>query len=121
MWRKSMKYKKKLPKEPSFKQQGLNGYNYNLESEGISITIEDCFKGHDKYHTNVYSSKIYYVLEGIGEFKIANKRYQVKKDDCIEIPPNTEFVFAGKMKLLLIMQPAFRPQDGMEGKENDIW
>lgn len=74
-----MEYIKKLPDEPSFKQQGLNGYNYNLNSDGISLTIEDCFKGHDKYHTNVYSSKIYYVLEGIGKFKINNKVYDVKK------------------------------------------
>lgn len=85
------------------------------------MTVEECFKGHDKYHTNIYSSKIYYVLEGTGKFKIDGETFSVKKDDCIEIPPNTEFIFAGKMKLLLIMQPAFRPQDGMEGKENDIW
>ena len=116
-----MEYKKELPEIPSFKQQGLSGYNYNLECKGISLTIEDCFKGHDKYCTNAYSSHIYYVLEGTGKFKINGESYIVKKDDCIEIPPNTEFVFAGKMKILLIMQPAFRPQDGIEGRENDIW
>jgi hypothetical protein len=37
------------------------------------------------------------------------------------ILPNSEFVFAGKMKLLLIMAPAFRPQDGIEGRENDLY
>lgn len=116
-----MKYIKELPQEPSFKQRGLNGYNYNLECKGMTLTIEDCFKGHDRYHTNVYSSKIYYLLEGSGKFKLNGEIYSVKKGDCIEIPPNTEFVFAGKMKLLLIMQPGFREQDGIEGKENDIW
>ena len=39
----------------------------------------------------------------------------------IEIAPNTEFVFAGKMKLLLIMSPAFRMQDGIDGKDNDLY
>jgi len=116
-----MKYIKKIPSEPSFKQNGLNGYNYDLICDGISLTIEDCFKGHDKYHTNRYSSKIYYVLDGIGKFKVNGELYDIKKGDCIEIPPNTEFVFAGKMKLLLIMNPAFRPQDGIEGKENDLY
>ena len=116
-----MEYIKKLPQNPSFEQNGLNGYNYELDTKEISLTVEDCHKGHDKYHTNTHSSKLYYVIEGKGIFKINEVIHQVKKDDVIEIPPNTEFVFAGKMKLLLIMTPAFRVQDGIRGKENDIW
>lgn len=116
-----MEYIKKLPQEPSFKQNGLNGYNYNLNDKGISLTIGDCFKGHDKYCTNTRSSHIYYVLEGTGKFKINDEIYEVKKDDCIEIPANTKFVFAGKMKLLLIMNPAFCPEDGIEQENNDLY
>ena len=115
-----MEYIKTLPSEASFKQKGLYGYNFNLNCKGISLTIEDSLIGHDKYHTNIYSTKIYYVLDGTGKFKIDDKIYDVKKDDCIEIPPNTEFVFTGKMKLLLIMNPAFREQDGKNGKDNDL-
>lgn len=114
-------YIKRLPEEPSFKQQGLNGYNFNLITREISMSIEECFKGHDKYHTNNHSSKIYYVLDGVGKFKMNDKIYDVKKDDCIEIPPNTKFVFAGNMKLLLIMSPAFRPQDGIDEEDNDLY
>ena len=116
-----MGYIKKLPTEPSFMQKGLNGYNYELETTEISITLEDCFKGHDKYHKNIYSSKIYYCIDGKGKFKVAGEIINIKKGDLIEIPKNTEFVFAGKMKLLLIMAPAFRPQDGIDGKENDLY
>ena len=115
------KYKKELPQIPSFKQKGLNGYNYNLNCKEISITIEDCIKGHDYYHTNVYSSHIYYIIEGDGKFRIKEETIEVKKGDLIEIPANTEFVFVGKMKLLLIMAPGFRPQDGIDGKENDLY
>lgn len=116
-----MGYIKKLPTEPSFMQKGLNGYNYELETKEISITLEDCFKGHDKYHKNIYSSKIYYCIDGNGKFKVAGEIINIEKGDLIEIPKNTEFVFAGKMKLLLIMAPAFRPQDGIDGKENDLY
>ena len=116
-----MGYMKKLPTEPSFMQKGLNGYNYELETTEISITLEDCFKGHDKYHKNIYSSKIYYCIDGKGKFKVAGEIINIEKGDLIEIPKNTEFVFAGKMKLLLIMAPAFRPQDGIDGKENDLY
>lgn len=120
-----MNYKKVLPRKASFEQTGLKGYNYSLETKEISISIsismEESFKGHDKYHTNVYSRKIYYVIEGNGTFKVNGETILVKKDDVIEIPSNTEFVFAGKMRLLLIMSPAFRPQDGRDGKDNDLY
>lgn len=115
------KYIYKLPDIPSFKQEGLDGYNYSLGFEEISISVEDCFKGLDKYHTNVRSKKIYYVIDGEGKFSINGEIYSVKKEDIIAIPPNTEFVFAGKMRLLLIMNPAFRMQDGIDGKDNDLY
>ena len=115
------KYKRELPQMPSFKQKGLHGYNYNLDNKEISITMEDCFSGHDYYHTNIYSAHIYYIVEGAGKFKINGDIIEVKQGDVIEIPSNTEFVFVGKMKLLLIMTPGFRPQDGIDGKENDLY
>ena len=116
-----MNYIKRISKGPTFKQKGFDGYDFNIENKEISITIEDSYKGHEKYHTNPRSTHIYYVIEGEGTFKIDGKLYKVKKDDCVEIPPNTEFIFAGKMKLLLVMNPAFNSEDGIEGKDNDIW
>ena len=99
----------------------MNGYSLNLENKNISIDIEDVYKGHEKYCTNIVSSHIYYVIEGNGKFKINEEIYWVKKGDIIEIPPNTEFVFAGKMKLLLIMNPSFNAKNNIDGKENDLY
>lgn len=115
------KYIYKLPENPSFEQEGLKGYNYSFGLEEISVSVEDCFKGHDKYHTNKYSTKLYYVVDGSGKFSINGDIFEVTKEDLIVIPPNTEFVFAGKMRLLLIMNPAFRAQDGIDGRENDLY
>lgn len=115
------KYIKKLPSEPSFQQQGLTGYNFNLECKDISLSYEDVFKGHDTYDLNDHSSKIYYVLEGDGTFCIENERLEVKQGDVVEVPKGANFVFAGKMKLLLIMSPAFRPQDDIHGADNDLY
>ena len=53
-----MSYVKRLPNNPSFSQEGLNGYNFDLDCEEITISVEDVFKGHDKYHTNKRSNKI---------------------------------------------------------------
>lgn len=114
-------YIKKCPKKPSFVQNGLNGYSYNINNSSISIDIEDVYKGHEKYCKSLVSTFIYYVLSGSGVFKINNEKYNVVEGDVIEIPNDTEFVFAGKMKLLLIMTPAFNPDNEIEGKNNDLY
>ena len=47
--------------------------------------------------------------------------YNVEMGDIIEIPKNTEFVYIGKMKLLLIMSPAFQANNNIDGKNNDLY
>lgn len=54
-------YIKKMPKEPTFRKEGFDGYCYPLENTNISITLEDSFQKHDTYCTNVKKSSIYYV------------------------------------------------------------
>ena len=114
-------YNKKLPTEPSFIQNGLNGFSYEITNKNISIDIEDVFKGHERYCKNLVSTFIYYVLEGTGVFKIENNKYNVIQGDVIEIHPNTEFVYVDKMKLLLIMNPAFNKNNEIEGAYNDLY
>lgn len=116
-----MEYVKKAPKVPSFSKDGMDGYSFEIENKNISIDIEDVYKGHDRYCTNTQSTHIYYVLEGSGKFKINNKLFDVKQDDLIEIPKNTEFVFSGKMKLLLIMTPPFCIENNINGRDNDLY
>ena len=115
------KYIKRFSKEPNFTQDGLNGYNCELECKNISITLEDVYKGHEKYAKNIKSYSIYYITEGAGVFKINEEVYEVTKGDIIEIPPNSNFVFKGQMKLLLIMNPPYDIKNDVEGKENDLY
>lgn len=115
-----MGYIKKIPEKPSFSQDGMNGFSFDINDENISIDIEDVYKGHEKYCTNKRSTHIFYVLQGSGKFKINDEIYDVETGDLIEIPKNTEFVYVGKMKLLLLMSPAFNKEDSIDGKENDL-
>ncbi len=116
-----MEYIKKLPEQPSFIQNGLNGYSFDINNENISMDIEDVYKGHEKYCKSLVSTFIYYVLSESGTFKISEEKYKVNSGDVIEIPPNTNFVYAGRMKLLLIMNPAFNPKNEVQGKDNDLY
>lgn len=115
------KYVKKFSSEPSFKRTGFNGYIAEIDNENISITYEDVYKGHDKYCTNTKITHIYYVISGNGKFKIDGETYEVEAGDIIEIPSNTEFIFAGEMKLLLIMNPKFDKSTEIIGEENDLY
>ena len=115
------KYVKKCPKTPSFKQDGFNGFSFNLNNPNYSIDIEDVYKGHEKYCKNLISTSIYYVISGSGVFKINSEKYDVSEGDLIEIPPHNNFVFAGKMKLLLIMTPSFENNEEVVGEKNDLY
>lgn len=112
-------YIKKLPKKPTFRKEGFDGYCYPLEDTNISITLEDSFQKHDTYCTNVKKPSIYYVTEGEGKFIIQDEEYNVKKEDIIEIPMNVEFTYVGKMKLLFISVPAYTNEDFVEGRLNE--
>ncbi len=116
-----MNYIKHLPKDIIFSQEGLDGYSYELNSKNIDIYLEDSHKGHDRYTMNTKSISIYYVIEGKGTFKINEELHDVSKGDIIEIPKNTKFVFKGKMKLLLIMNPPFKEENDITLELNDIY
>lgn len=116
-----MEYIKKIPNEPSFSQNGLDGFRYKLETKDISISAENVYKGHEKYCKNLVSTSIYYIAEGTGVFKIENNTYNVTQGDLVEIPPNTEFVFVGKMKLLFISTPAFKIENDVKIRDNDLY
>ena len=114
-------YIKKFSKIPDFKQHGFDGYIAKIDIDNISITFEDVHKGHDKYCTNTKITHIYYVISGHGKFKINDNIYEVQQNDIIEIPANTKFIFAGEMKLLLIMNPKFDKTTEIVGKDNDLY
>ena len=56
-----------------------------------------------------------------GRFKINENMYEVEKGNIIEIPKNTKFIFAGKMELLLIMNPKFNRDGEIVGEKNDLY
>lgn len=114
-------YIKKFPKEPTFKRNGFDGFDGNIDNENISITYEHVYKGHDKYCTNTKITHIYYVISGKGKFRIDGDIYEVEKGDIVEIPAGIKFIFAGEMELLLIMNPKFNRDGEIIGEENDLY
>ncbi len=53
----------------------------------------------------------YYILEGSGFFTIDGKEVNVGKGMIVEIPAGIGFAFNGKMKLILIVDKPFDPEN----------
>jgi mannose-6-phosphate isomerase-like protein (cupin superfamily) len=96
---------RKLKDKPSYSQKGLDGYRFPLSNKEIQIYFVDVKKGHDTYIVSKKITHIYYILEGGGSFDIGGKKIQVKPGMMVEVPPNVEYTYSGKMKILLIMIP----------------
>lgn len=99
------KFTRKLPNKPSFSQKGLSGYHFQTKNRDVEVYFLDVKQGHESYFISKKCTHIYYVIEGKGFFDIDGSKYEVKPGMLIEVPPNVEYTYSGKMKLLLIMNP----------------
>ena len=90
---------------------GLTLYPYNSKEDfpNASAAYFEVTGSHGKVKTR-RSDRIYYVLEGEGEFIIDGKTVQVEKTDVIIVPKNTPYDYKATkdtLKLFLVHCPAF--------------
>ena len=96
-----------------FGWEGLRGWSYNSKEDfsNLSAAYFEVTGKHGKVKTTK-SDRIYYVLDGEGQFEIEDKIISVKKTDVIIIPKNTSYDYWVKtkgemMKLYLVHSPTF--------------
>jgi mannose-6-phosphate isomerase-like protein (cupin superfamily) len=63
---------------------------------------------------NLISDRIYFVLDGMGDFIIDNEKVAVQKGDVIIVPRNTNYDYQGKLKLFLVHSPAYDPKNDID-------
>lgn len=87
---------------------GLDGYAYNSKDDFLraSAALFIVTGRHGKVK-NSESDRVYFVIEGNGQFFIENKTINVKDNDVIIISKNTIYDYEGKMKLFLVHTPAY--------------
>lgn len=110
-----------LDKTFTFGWNGLKGWAYNAKKDfpNASTAYFEVTKNHGKIKTT-HSDRIYYVIEGEGEFIIGNKIEKVKQTDVIIIPKDTPYDYKtkkGKLKLFLVHTPAYDEKYEMKLKE----
>ncbi len=96
-----------------FGWEGLSGWAYNSkeEFENASTAYFEVTNKHGKVKTT-RSDRIYFVIDGEGEFTVNNETFSVQKSDVIIIPKNTPYDYKTKkstLKLFLVHVPAYHP------------
>lgn len=99
------KFTRELSSKPSFSQVGLQGYHFPTKNSNVEIYLVDVKQGHNTYIISKKCMHIYYVIQGDGFFDIDGLKHEVKPGILVEVPPNVEYTYSGRMKLLLIMNP----------------
>lgn len=95
-----------------FEWEGISGLAYSSKEDfsNASAVVFEVTGTHGKVKTPV-SDRVYYVLEGEGEFIIEDNIIPVSQSDVVIVPKNTPYdyrVQEGKvMKLFLVHTPAY--------------
>ncbi len=103
-----------LEKAKKIGWEGLEAWVYSSKEDfanasGIYFEVTG---RHGKIKTSL-SDRVYFVIEGQGEFIIDEQRHPVKDKDMIIIPKNTPYDYKaveGMLKLFLVHTPAFDPE-----------
>jgi SAM-dependent methyltransferase len=104
-----MPYTYLLPTSTAFTGTGLEGYSFGpLRQQDIDVYYIESEKGHDTFMVSKKITRTYYVLSGEGYFTIDNSEYNVREGMLIEVPPNVEYTYSGRMKLIAFARPRWR-------------
>jgi mannose-6-phosphate isomerase-like protein (cupin superfamily) len=87
------------------KMKSLN-WKFPTIRGGTSVVVAEFEGPHGKVRTKKDRERIYYILEGTGEFEIEEEKLPVQEGDVVAIPPGTWYNYwptRGTLKVLLVM------------------
>jgi SAM-dependent methyltransferase len=103
-----MRYVHSLPLLPSFVSKGLFGYTFGpLQERDLEVYCIESETGHDTFTSSRLATRLYYVIEGSGYFTISDRRYDVRTGELVELPPDVEYSYSGRMKLIVVSKPRY--------------
>lgn len=96
-----------------FNWEGLEGWAFNSKEdfENASTAYIEVTKRHGKVKTT-RSDRVYFVVDGKGEFVVNGEKVGVEKNDVVIVPKNISYDYwatRGILKLFLVHIPAYHP------------
>lgn len=95
---------------------------FKVEKFGINLDVYQNFgdcglvvveteEGHNQEFYDIESSFNYVILEGEGTFFLDDEEVPVQKGDLLSIEPKTRIYYKGKMRMILITNPAWKAEN----------
>ena len=115
-----MKYN--LTRSADVPQKDKFGIRLNIlpDFEDCGIVLVETEVGHNQEFYDKKSSFNYFILEGSGVFFLDDEEVSVAKGDLLSIQPNVRIYYKGKLKMILVISPAWKPENEVETKPS-IW
>ena len=86
-----MSYVLAASSSPSFALTGLAGYEFQpLRDQDFAVHLIEVYKGHDTFIISKTLTRLYYILEGTGEFTIDNHKHDLAPGLLVEVPTGVE-------------------------------
>jgi mannose-6-phosphate isomerase-like protein (cupin superfamily) len=115
-----MKYT--LTKSVDLPQKDKFGIHLNIlpDFDNCSVVLVETAVGHNQEFYDKKSSFNYFILEGEGAFFLDDEEVLIAKGDLLSIQPNVRIYYKGKLKMILIISPAWKPENEIETRAS-IW
>jgi mannose-6-phosphate isomerase-like protein (cupin superfamily) len=86
----------------------LEGWSYGSKDTSPTATASVVHVNgrHGRGKTTV-SDRLFYILEGTGEFEVGDRRFPVEATDIVVVPKDTPFDYNGTLRLLVVHVPAY--------------
>ncbi len=85
----------------------------------VGVVVAETENGHNQEFKHT-SSFHYFILDGAGTFVLDDEEVPVAKGDLLTIAPGTRIYYKGRMRLLLVTDPAWTEAGETETKSS-IW
>jgi quercetin dioxygenase-like cupin family protein len=85
-------------------RKNVKGWYYQLPNvnSGTSVIYAEVTGEHGERHIGDHP-RIYYIIDGVGEYEINGEKIKVEKGDVVVIPPNAIYNFWAKSSVLKIL------------------
>lgn len=106
----------KKPESKKFVNPTCTIHEYRFDDSDVNMAIAE-IKGRYPEKKNVVNKicrEVVLVLEGGGKVGIDGKEFSIEEGDSILIQANQKFFWEGKMKLVMVCNPAFKPEQHVE-------
>ncbi len=104
---------------PKVEKFGINLDIYPRVGE-VGVVRVKTDEGHNQEFYDLKSTFTYIILDGEGSFFLDDEEVKIFSGDALSIEPKTRIYYKGNFEMILITNPAWRPENEVETRSS-IW